>query len=157
VLWWWEEEGNTGKSWFASYLKALHEARILDVGKKADMAYMLRGHRGNITVFNLARSHDPEKINYMYGFIETIKDNQVVSTKYEPCEVPLKPQHVVVFANVPPNESAWSEDRYRTKRIDTTTPWSIAKAAMPAVPPVPPTNAAAEKWATMTPSDALDF
>ena len=117
VHWYWEDTGNVGKTWMAKYLKATQGATVLDCSKKADLAYLLRGHQGKIVVFNIVRSMDEQYMGHVYGTIESIKDDMVVSTKYEPVEVPLGPQHVVVFANVEPDYTKWSEDRYSVKKI----------------------------------------
>ena len=122
VHWYWEADGNVGKTFMAKYLKFVHGATLLQPAKKADMAYALRGHHGKIICFNLVRSCD--NMEHMYGFIESIKDDIVLSTKYEPVDVPLGVQHVVVFANQEPDDTKWSADRYHVKRIREDTPWT---------------------------------
>lgn len=123
VYWYWEADGNVGKTFMAKYLKFVHGATLLEPAKKADMAYALRGHHGKIICFNLVRS-SMDHMEHMYGFIESIKDDVVLSTKYEPVDVPLGVQHVVVFANQEPDPTKWSEDRYHVRQIRQDTPWT---------------------------------
>lgn len=127
IMWYWENNGNVGKTWMAKYLQAQYGATVLDCSKKADLAYMLRGHAGNCVVFNVVRSMDEQFMGHVYGLAEAIKDDLVMSTKYECTAVPLGKQHVVVFANQEPDYQKWSEDRYCVTEINTVTPFTIAR------------------------------
>lgn len=118
IMWYHENGGNVGKTWFSKYLKATEGATVLDCSKKADLAYMLRGHTGRVIIFNIVRSMDEQYMQHVYGLCEAIKDDCVVSTKYEPCDVPLGPQHVLVFANMKPDMEKWSQDRYDIVEIE---------------------------------------
>ncbi len=124
IFWYHESVGNVGKTWMAKYLQATERATVLDCSKKADLAYLLRHHRGNTIIFNIVRTNEPEFMNHIYTLCEQIKDDLVVSTKYEPMPVPLGPQHVLVFSNQPPDLTKWSDDRYDIVEIDDTTPWN---------------------------------
>lgn len=118
IMWYHESKGNVGKTWFCKYLKATQDATILSCGKKLDLAYLLRGHTGNVICFNIERSMDMDMFQHLYSICEQIKDDCLVSTKYEPCDVPLGPQHVIVFANVEPDREKWSDDRLDLNQID---------------------------------------
>ena len=89
ISWYWEDTGNVGKTWMAKYLKAIGDATILSQGKYADLTYMLKDHVGSVVVFNLTRQVEDDKINHLYSLCEAIKDNVVISTKYECQPVPL--------------------------------------------------------------------
>jgi hypothetical protein len=117
IMWYWETTGNVGKTWMAKYLMATKGAAILQTGKYADLTYMLKDHTGSAVVFNLTRTVEEDKINHLYGLCEAIKDDIVISTKYECHMVPLGRQHVIVFANQPPDYDKWSEDRYDVHEI----------------------------------------
>ena len=120
VTWMYEAKGNTGKTFLGNYLKAIHGACLLDCGKKVENAYLLREHTGTITIFNITRTISENMMNHLYELAERVKDNTVVSTKYETQRVELSPQHVVVFANHEPDYSKWSEDRYDVREIEPT-------------------------------------
>lgn len=124
IMWYWEDTGNVGKTWFGKYLRDKKKGKLLDCSKKVDLAYMLRGHTGDVVVFNIVRSMDEQYMQHVYGLCEAIKDDCVVSTKYEPCDVPLLKQHVVVFANIPPDYSKWSDDRLDEVKINDVTPFN---------------------------------
>lgn len=126
IMWYWEEEGNVGKTWFARYMSAKHSATVLDVGKKIDMCYCLKDHKGASILFNITRTQNLEHLGYLYGLAECIKDDMVTSYKYMPVELFLGPQHVVVFANFPPDTTKWSQDRYDVHQIGTEGPFEMA-------------------------------
>ncbi|AGA18380.1 hypothetical protein [uncultured marine virus] len=127
IMWYWEDTGNVGKTWFGKYLRDTQKGKLLDCSKKVDLAYMLRGHTGECVVFNIVRSMDEQYMQHVYGLCEAIKDDCVVSTKYEPCDVPLLKQHVVVFANIEPDYTKWSDDRYDVVKINDVTPFNQSK------------------------------
>lgn len=117
IYWYWDPTGNTGKTFMAKYLEATKGATVLDCSKKVDLAYLLRGHEGAVVLFNIVRSMDEAYMGHVYGLAEAIKDDMVTSMKYEPVRVHLGPQHVVVFSNVEPDYTKWSEDRYQVTQI----------------------------------------
>ena len=120
IIWMYEAKGNTGKTFLGNYLKAIHGACLLDCGKKVENAYLLREHKGTMTIFNITRTISENMMNHLYELAERVKDNTVVSTKYETQRVELSPQHVVVFANHEPDYTLWSEDRYDVREIEPT-------------------------------------
>jgi hypothetical protein len=124
IMWYWESEGNVGKTFFARYLASMKDATILDCSKKADLIYMLRDHVGEVIIFNIVRSMDTDFMGHIYTVCESIKDDVVINTKYESCRIPMGKQHVVVFANEAPDKKKWSQDRYDTVPINTTSPWN---------------------------------
>jgi hypothetical protein len=124
IMWYWETEGNVGKTFMAKYLLATKDATVLDCSKKNDLTYMLRDHTGDTVLFNIVRSIDEQFMGHVYGLCEAIKDDLVISTKYETCRIPLGKQHVVVFANIAPDMSKWSDDRYDVVPIDMSSPWN---------------------------------
>ena len=127
IHWYWEDEGNVGKTFLAKYLNATQGAAVLDCSKKADLTYLLRSHRGDTVLFNLTRSVTEEYMQHVYTLCESIKDDLVISTKYETCTLSLGEQHVIVFANREPDYDKWSSDRYHVVNINTTTPFNVNK------------------------------
>lgn len=127
IIWLWEATGNVGKTWMAKYLAVQNMATVLDCSKAADLKYLLRPHEGDVVVFNLPRCVDEQFRGHVYLLCEQIKDDLVINTKYESCAIPLGPQHVVVFANEPPDYTKWSEDRYDVTEINDTNPFTHTK------------------------------
>lgn len=130
IHWYWEDEGNVGKTFVAKYLMSMHDALVLDCSKKADLSYMIKDHQGAVILFNITRTIGDDFMNHVYGLCESIKDDLVISTKYETKRVPLGPQHVVVFSNREPEYDKWSQDRYDVHKIDTTSPWNPKKPSL---------------------------
>lgn len=117
IHWIWESKGNTGKSWMTKYLAAMHQACIMTVGKKADMAYLYSKNPSKVVVFDLSRTMAPSEGNehYLdgaYSLAEDLKNGLVTSYKYDSASVLTTGCHVIFFANFPPDMTKWSSDRY---------------------------------------------
>lgn len=112
VIFVYDRDGNNGKTWFCKqYVKKHDDAQLLTPSKKADMAYALREDI-RVLFMNLPRTDDPKDNNYVYSFIESVKDGIVFSPKYESRMKYLNKVHVVVMMNQEPNEDLLSKDRY---------------------------------------------
>ena len=108
-----DEKGNQGKTWFAKdYCKRNVDAQYMEPAKKADMAYALQDDL-RVLFINVTRSACGEKGDYIYSFIESVKDGMVFSPKYESRTKFLGKVHVVMMMNEYPNMQLLSEDRYR--------------------------------------------
>lgn len=121
-IWWiWENKGNTGKSWMATYLAVLHKAIVMTPAKKANMAYTLVGADTNIIIFDLARTNEPTDgknwLDGTYSLAEEIKNGRVFSPMYGGKTIFFPRCHVIFFANFPPDMTKWSEDRYMIKEL----------------------------------------
>jgi len=117
IHWFWEPEGNFGKSSLCKYLAVHHKAIIL-CGKSTDMfhglAKMVEEEKEiELIIIDVPRV-SKKFINI--GAIESIKNGLIFSGKYEGAQLIFNPPHVIVFANEPPDESQMSKDR-----------WSIVK------------------------------
>jgi len=118
IHWLWENRGNVGKSWMATYLGALHGATILTAGKKVDLTYIYAQKPSGIVVFDLSRTNEAtetERKHYLdgiYSLAEDLKNGRLVSTKYESKTVFFEPPHVIFMANFEPDYTKWSADRY---------------------------------------------
>nr|QXP08173.1 MAG: replication associated protein [Arizlama virus] len=106
IYWYWEETGNVGKSWMATFLLRNHNATVLSSGKNADIAYLLDQPR--IVVFDISRDH-MEHVNF--GVMEDIKNGRIFSPKYESRIKAFDVPHLVVFANEPCPFGKFSSDR----------------------------------------------
>lgn len=111
ILFYVDEEGGKGKSWFQRYFitKNPEICQILAFGKRDDLAYMIDETK-HIFFFNIPRGA-MEHLNY--HLLEQIKDRILQSNKYESrVKVFGKKNHVVVFSNEYPDHSKMSRDRY---------------------------------------------
>nr|WAE42495.1 MAG: replication associated protein [Cressdnaviricota sp.] len=118
IHWYWEEQGNVGKTALGKYLAFHHHAIVLG-GKAADMKYaiadrMEKGQPTPIIVMDLSRTMEAF---ISYEGIEAIKNGFFFSTKYKSGQVLMAPPHVIVFANFRPNEANLSSDRWKIKEL----------------------------------------
>lgn len=112
ILWYYDHHGGQGKSTFIRHMLRSDPAhnRML-AGRVVDMAYMFEeGTR--VVFFDITRSQ-AENMSHLYSFAESLKNGQVISTKYTSTMKLFDPPHVVFFANVPPPPAGtvWSADR----------------------------------------------
>lgn len=125
VMWYWEEQGNKGKSFMARYLASMHGALILEAGRKVDLAHIIVTTipMPRIVIFDLARTAAPSDegksspMDVVYSLMESLKNGYIVSTKYESKGLSFPVPHVLVFANFHPDESKMSFDRWMVIKI----------------------------------------
>lgn len=111
VLFYVDEEGGKGKSWFQRYYltKHPHDAQVLTIGKRDDLAYAVKTTT-KVFMFNVPR----QGMEFLqYTILEQLKDRMVFSPKYQ-SETKLFSHnvHVVVFSNEYPDHNKMSADRY---------------------------------------------
>jgi hypothetical protein len=118
ILWYADPAGGAGKSTIAAHW-ARQGAFYSRGGKTTDVAYAfkehLSSHHGSrIAIFDFTRS-GKEYVNY--DILEQIKDGLVVSNKYESTTLICGRQHLVVFANWPPDTTKLSDDRWDIRQL----------------------------------------
>lgn len=115
INWYWEPDGNVGKTSLCKYLVAKRGALML-TGKSNDMYYMLSKYpnRRRVILIDVPRSGQ-DYINY--GAIEQIKNGLCFSGKYDSDQLIFNCPHVFVFANEPPKVCEMSVDRWNIVRI----------------------------------------
>jgi len=107
-----DKQGGQGKTWFAKHYCKLHsDAQYMEPAKKVDMAYALL-NTIRVLFLNITRTTESDKQDYLYSFIESVKDGMVFSPKYESRMKYLGKVHVVVMMNQDPNMELLSNDRY---------------------------------------------
>lgn len=121
IYYFYEYEGNTGKTMIAEYLHMFHGA-IITGGKSSDMKHAIVrwkeivGHMPICIIVDLARS---DKLNAESAkAIESMKNGLFFSGKYESAMVhsTIKP-HIFIFANVPLEKEFFSKDRLQIAKI----------------------------------------
>lgn len=119
IHWFWEEEGNVGKTTLCKHLVRENDALYV-LGKSADMKYAVtqyvekNGEGPSTVLFDFPRT--------MEGFVswegmESIKNGLFFSGKYEAKTVVMDSPHVICFANFLPEMSKLSADRWKIKKI----------------------------------------
>lgn len=121
IHWIWSEDGNLGKSTFATYLGVNWDACVLEPGKKADLAYIFAQDPKRLVIFDIPRTLDPstngDKMDYLYNLAEQLKNCRLTTTKYDSRTIYFPRPHVLFFANFEPDMTKWSTDRYVITRL----------------------------------------
>ncbi len=119
IHWFWEPNGNIGKSYLCKYLALTRKIIIAD-GKKTDIFHSIyklindQKETPTIIMIDIPRTNF-EYVNY--GAIEQIKNGCIYSGKYEGglCVFPIP--HVIIFANEEPKYEAMSKDRWDVTQL----------------------------------------
>lgn len=117
IHWFWEPNGNMGKSELCRYLCIKHDAMICS-GTAKDMKYMCATakEKPKIIIFDVPRAC----LEYIsYTGIEEIKNGVFCSSKYESSMCVMNRPHIIIFANEPPLLSKMSQDRWNVVLINT--------------------------------------
>lgn len=114
IYWYWEPNGNMGKTTLCKYLVVKEGALILS-GKSTDMFHALsKSKNKKLIIIDCPRS----MTDYLnYGAIEQIKNGLVFSGKYEGCQLVFNTPHIIIFSNEEPDTSKMSNDRWVIKKI----------------------------------------
>lgn len=112
IYWYWDREGGIGKTVFTYHI-CMHYAAMVLGGTHKDALYGVKvfddSRDLDIVIFDLPRS----SLNHVsYRAIEDIKNGIFYSSKYECGMVMINSPHVIVFANMPPDVSQLSMDRW---------------------------------------------
>lgn len=113
IYWYWEPDGNMGKTTFCKYLSIKHKAVPIE-GKKNDILYCAAMFESEIYVMDIERSME-EYISY--GAIEKIKNGYYMCSKYESKPIIRNSPHLFIFANFEPDQTTLSADRWIVRRI----------------------------------------
>lgn len=117
IYWFWEKEGNVGKTSLAKHICLKRKDAIYVSGKAADVKFGISQmkKKPKIVVWDLVRSRQ----QYIsWEGIEEVKNGICFNTKYESGMMLYNCPHVICFANFPPQEDALSGDRWKIVNID---------------------------------------
>lgn len=127
IMWFWDHEGNKGKSFLSTYLSLTKNAVVLGQGKKADLAHIWAEQPGPewpVVIFDVSRQviqmeegrdgqqREKKPISHLLALAEEMKNGRVTSTKYASTVVYRPPPHVIFFANFEPERDMLSADRW---------------------------------------------
>jgi len=113
IIWYYDEIGNSGKTWVSKLLYVNHGAAYFTNGKNADITFAYGGEP--IVIFDFSRSNE-DSINY--GVIESVKNGIMFSPKYEARTKMFSSPHVIVMANFKPAHGKMSEDRWDIRTLE---------------------------------------
>lgn len=112
VYWFWESEGNVGKSAFIKYCCVKHKVAFCCGGKYSDIMNLIFNtdmDKVNCVMFDIPRCNNG---HVSYSSIESIKNGLICNTKYETGYKVFNSPHIIVFANEPPDDGMLSGDRW---------------------------------------------
>lgn len=117
IHWFWEPDGNVGKTTLCKYLVVNHNALMLS-GKANDMFHMISKYpnKRKLILIDVPRSSQDF---ICYGAIEQIKNGLIFSGKYDCTQCVFNSPHVIVFANKKPDIEKMSDDRWNIIKITT--------------------------------------
>lgn len=117
VNWYWEPNGEVGKSTFVKHLRMSGNNVIRVGGRYEDIAFMIaEPELEPIGVFiDVPKEMNVNHISYKA--IEDLKLGSIVSSKYKSRVYDFDPPHVFVFANQPPPLHKLSADRWNVREI----------------------------------------
>lgn len=134
IHWYWEPTGNVGKTVFQKSICINNSDVLIVGGKSADVKYAIseyvksKNSGPKAVIWNFVRTQE----NYIsYESIEAVKDGIFFSTKFESGQCIYNSPHVIIFANVEPDKSALSNDRWNIVRIQS----KKSKSSYANVPP----------------------
>lgn len=107
IIWFFDENGNQGKTWISKHIVANMEAARFTNASSKDIAHAYKGEK--IVIMDFSRSNE-ERINY--SILENLKDGMIFSPKYDSRSKYFSSPWVIVMANFMPNTSACSKDRW---------------------------------------------
>lgn len=119
VHWFYEDIGNTGKSFLARFIHWKYPSMICE-GKKVDIFNGFKSYLEEHKDYPQVCLLDIPRCNsgfISWSAIEEIKNGLFYSGKYEGGVIELLPLHVICFANFMPPEDMLSQDRWRIVRI----------------------------------------
>jgi len=118
IHWFFDYKGGKGKSSLCKYLIERHDALYISDGKKSDILNIVYNYvltkDLNCVLLDVPRSHT----TISYKSLEEIKNGIICNTKYETGTKVINPPHIFVFANMLPDRSQFSEDRWNVYEIE---------------------------------------
>lgn len=134
IYWYWDEDGDVGKSCFTKYLCVKHDA-VMVSGKTADCMHAIVKYKELKKIYPKLIILDVPRTNIdfiNYTAIETIKNGCFFSGKYEGAQVVFNNPHLFIFANQPPQlytngKLTVSMDKWKVVKIERETSCQIVQ------------------------------
>jgi len=120
IYWYWEPEGNVGKSALCKLLCAKHDA-LLCSGRAADVKYMVAQQKEKTGAYPKCVIYDVPRTtesNIVWSAMEEVKNGCFASTKYESTMVIMNSPHLICFANFEPPCEVMSNDRWKINELN---------------------------------------
>lgn len=121
IYWWWDEEGNTGKSALCKHICLQYPNNALSVSGKSNdikhgIAEFQSGKKNDLEILLLDIPRQCE--GYIsWEAIESIKNGLFYSGKYDSKMITINTPHIICFANFEPPREKLSKDRWVITKI----------------------------------------
>lgn len=125
IIWIYDKKGGAGKSRLALHIKYSGMGWIISGSTfQRDIAHLIRGRLEaektmRVIIVDLTRAFENKEV---YNLLEMLKMGEMVSGKYDSCEIAWMPGHVAVFANFLPMYNGCSEDRWIIHEVSSSCP-----------------------------------
>lgn len=120
IYWYWEDNGNTGKTTFCKYLYHKYKVSVSTSGmNERDLFHIVSEEKPKCLIIDLPREEQAKTLRL--GPVEQVKNGFFGTGKYEGHSYCGPNPHVIIFANRPPYVSEFknlSEDRWKIRNID---------------------------------------
>lgn len=123
IYWYWEPEGNVGKSFLVKYLCVKYDA-LMVFGKAADIKHAVATNeivREKLETYDeplIVIMNVPRHASVDYKALEQVKDGLFFTGKYDSTMVYIYRVHLIVLSNSAPETSNLSQDRWKIIRIE---------------------------------------
>lgn len=126
IYWYWEAEGNAGKTSLAKHICLTDEQAIYVCGSANHIKYAVANCKEppRIVLWDIPRNGKVD-----YGAVEQIKNGIFFSTKYESDMYLFDPPHIICFSNREPVMHAVSLDRWNIVEIGASAAAASGEAA----------------------------
>lgn len=117
IYWFFDSKGCSGKSELVKYiLKTYHNVSVFNKGNANDISYQIlnTNYDPHLCIFDLSRTIYK---TVSYTAIEEIKNGLINSSKYEGGFKMFSSPHIFIFANILPDTSKLSIDRWKIFEI----------------------------------------
>lgn len=121
IRWYWEETGNVGKSFLVKCMVDEGDFTVCKVsGSASDIKFAIKsftdtnGEGPDVVVCDVPRTNHG---GVSYQALEECKNGLLFSPKYESGQCRFNTPHVVVFANVAPDRTQLSADRWYVREL----------------------------------------
>lgn len=118
IYWFWENNGNIGKSSFIKYMIVKEKVLFCSGGKHADIINLVFNQNMDTckaVFFDIPRAN---KGHISYASLECIKNGMICNTKYETGVKVFNSPHIFIFANFPPEKpELLSTDRWHIREL----------------------------------------
>lgn len=115
ICWYWKHSGNDGKSSFVKHWYLENRGRVMLCGGRSQDIFFAADEKYDTYFVDIPRA---QLGMTNFAALESLKNGLIFSPKYESGVKCFNIPHIIVFANAPPPEGVWSEDRYEVHNLE---------------------------------------